>query len=268
MISVTWGLLETSSSSDPTSIPTWSAFYILRKVTPLNVFIEAFLKAMELLVSFDSELYGVIFLSVRVSLTAVLIASFIAIPTSIAIALGEFWGKSFVINVINTFMSLPPVVVGLIVYIMFSNSTGLFPDIRLLYTTTAMIIAQVLLAIPIISGLTIVAVRGVDKHIRNTAISIGVTPFQLVLLIVREARYAISAAVLAGFGRLMAEVGAVMMVGGNIRYQTRVMTTSIALQKSMGEFQQALALGMILLMVSFLVTAIVDMIRNGREMAH
>lgn len=234
----------------------------------MEVFTEAFLKAIELLVSFDSELYGIIFLSVKVSLIAVVIASLLAIPLSIAIALGEFWGKSVVINVINTFMSLPPVVVGLVVYILLSNKTGIFPDIRLLYTTTAMIIAQVLLAIPIVSGLTIVAVRGVDRHIRNTAISIGVTRLQLVLLIVREARYAISAAVLAGFGRLMAEVGAVMMVGGNIRYQTRVMTTSIALQKSMGEFQQALALGMILLIVSFLITAAVDLIRNGREMAH
>lgn len=233
----------------------------------MDVFAEAFMKALELLISFDSELYGVIFLSVKVSLTAVVIASLIAIPLSIAIALGEFWGKSFVINVINTFMSLPPVVVGLIVYILLSNQTGLFPDVRLLYTTTAMIIAQVLLAIPIISGLTIVAVRGVDRHIRNTAISIGVTPIQLIWLIVREARYALSAAVLAGFGRLMAEVGAVMMVGGNIRYQTRVMTTSIALQKSMGEFQQALALGMILMMVSFLITAGVDVIRNRKELA-
>lgn len=233
----------------------------------MDVFAEAFMKALELLISFDGELYGVIFLSVKVSLTAVVIASLIAIPLSIAIALGEFWGKTFVINVINTFMSLPPVVVGLIVYILLSNQTGLFPDVRLLYTTTAMIIAQVFLAIPIISGLTIVAVRGVDRHIRNTAISIGVTPFQLIWLIVREARYALSAAVLAGFGRLMAEVGAVMMVGGNIRYQTRVMTTSIALQKSMGEFQQALALGMILLMVSFLITAGVDVIRNRKELA-
>ncbi len=234
----------------------------------MDVFIEAFSKAMALLISLDAELYGIIFLSVKVSLTAVLIASAIAIPMSIGIALGDFWGKSFVINVINTFMSLPPVVVGLIVYILLSNKTGLFPDIRLLYTTAAMIIAQVLLAIPIVSGLTIVAVRGVDKHIRHTAISIGVTPFQLVLLIIREARYAIGAAVLAGFGRLMAEVGAVMMVGGNIRYQTRVMTTSIALQKSMGEFQQALALGFILLLVSFLITMVVDAIRGGRELAH
>lgn len=232
----------------------------------MDVFIEAFSKAMELLISFDEEVYGIIFLSVRVSLTAVLIASVIAIPMSIAIALGNFWGKAFLINVINTFMSLPPVVVGLFVYVLLSNKTGLFPDLRLLYTTTAMIIAQVLLAVPIISGLTIVAVRGVDRHIRNTAISVGADPFQLVGLIIREARYAIGAAILAGFGRLMAEVGAVMMVGGNIRYQTRVMTTSIALQKSMGEFQQALALGFILLMVSFLITMVVDVIRGGKEL--
>ncbi len=234
----------------------------------MDVFAEAFSKAIELLVSFDPELYGIIFLSVRVSLTAVLIASVIAIPMSIAIAISDFWGKNLVINMINTFMSLPPVVVGLLVYILLSNKTGLFPDLRLLYTTTAMILAQILLAIPIVSGLTIVAVRGVDRHIRNTAISIGATPFQLVVLIIKESRYAIGAAVMAGFGRLMAEVGAVMMVGGNIRYQTRVMTTSIALQKSMGEFQQALALGFILLLVSFVITVAVDRIRVGKELAH
>lgn len=234
----------------------------------MDVFAEAFSKAIELLVSFDPELYGIIFLSVRVSLTAVLIASVIAIPMSIAIAISDFWGKNLVINMINTFMSLPPVVVGLLVYILLSNKTGLFPDLRLLYTTTAMILAQILLAIPILSGLTIVAVRGVDRHIRNTAISIGATPVQLVILIIKESRYAIGAAVMAGFGRLMAEVGAVMMVGGNIRYQTRVMTTSIALQKSMGEFQQALALGFILLLVSFLITMAVDRIRGGKELAH
>lgn len=233
----------------------------------MDIFISALSEAMKLLISMDSELYGIIFLSVRVSLTAVLVASALAIPLSIAIALKEFWGKGFIINVINTFMSLPPVVVGLIVYVVLSNKTGLFPDIRLLYTTTAMIIAQILLALPIIAGLTITAVRGVDRHVRQTAVSMGATPIQLIILIVREARYAIGAAVLAGFGRLMAEVGAVMMVGGNIRYQTRVMTTSIALQKSMGEFQQALALGFILLLVSFLITAGVDRIRSGREAA-
>ncbi len=234
----------------------------------MEVFAEAFTKAMALLISLDQELYGIIFLSVKVSLTAVLMASAVAIPLSIALVLSKFRGKAFIINMINTFMSLPPVVVGLIVYVVLSNKTGFFPEIRLLYTTTAMIIAQVLLAIPIVSGLTIVAVQGVDRHVRHTAVSIGVTPFQLVMLIIREARYGIGAAVLAGFGRLMAEVGAVMMVGGNIRYQTRVMTTSIALQKNMGEFQQALALGFILLLVSFLITAAVDTIRGGKELAH
>lgn len=234
----------------------------------MEVFAEAFAQAMALLLSFDEELYGIIFLSLKVSLTAVLIASAVAIPASVALVLGKFRGRTLIINMVNTFMSLPPVVVGLIVYVLLSNKTGFFPEIRLLYTETAMIIAQVLLAIPIVSGLTIAAVQGVDRHIRHTAVSIGVTPFQLVLLIIREARYGIGAAVLAAFGRLMAEVGAVMMVGGNIRYQTRVMTTSIALQKSMGEFQQALALGFILLLVSFLITAAVDAVRGGKEMAH
>lgn len=232
----------------------------------MRVFAEAFAEAIRLLLSFDPELYGIIFLSLKVSLLSVLIAASAAIPLSVAIALGRFPGKRLVIQGINTLMSLPPVVVGLVVYVLLSNQTGFFPEIRLLYTTTAMVAAQVLLALPIISGLTIAAVHGVDRQIRHTAVSLGVTPLQLIALTVREARYAIGAAVLAGFGRLMAEVGAVMMVGGNIRYQTRVMTTTIALQKSMGEFQQALALGFILLLVSFLITAAMDMLRGGKEL--
>lgn len=231
----------------------------------MEVFSEAFREALKLLVSFDPELYGIIFLSLRISLTSVFMAAIVSVPAAVLIALGRFPGKKLAVSAVNAFMGLPPVVAGLVVYIFFSNKTGIFPNLRLLYTDTAMIVAQVLLAIPIITGLTIGAVAGVDKHIRQTAVSLGVTPFQMVILVVKEARYPIAAGVMAGFGRLMAEVGAVMMVGGNIRYQTRVMTTSIALQKSMGEFQQALALGMILMLVSFLITAAVEITRGGQE---
>ncbi len=231
----------------------------------MELFSEALQEAFRLLVSLDPELYGIIFLSLRVSLTAVVLAALFSVPAAVAVALSDFPGKRLLMTAINTLMSLPPVVVGLVVYILLSNRTGLFPETRLLYTPFAMVAAQVLLAVPIIMGLTVTAVQTIDHQIRHTAKTLGATPAQTLVLIVREGRMAIGAAVLAGFGRLMAEVGAVMMVGGNIRFQTRVMTTAIALQKSMGEFQQALALGFVLLAVSFLITAGLEALRGYGE---
>lgn len=231
----------------------------------LEYFGNAFIKAIELLTSFDPELYGIIFLSLKVSAIAVAISSIIAIPIGIAISIGKFFGKNLLINIINTFMGIPPVVAGLVVYILLSNKMGIFHTIRLLFTPTAMIIAQVLLAVPIIMGLTIVAVRSIYSNIRKTAVSMGASYTQIVWIVIKEARYAIGAAVITGFGRLMAEVGAVMMVGGNIRYKTRVMTTAIALQKGMGEFQIALALGIILLLISFIINIGLDLLRRGKE---
>ena len=234
----------------------------------MGYFSDAFVKAVELLVSFDPELYGIIFLSLKVSAIAIIISSFIAIPLGVIISMGRFFGKKLVINIINTFMSIPPVVVGLVVYILLSNSMGIFHTIRLLFTPTAMIIAQVLLALPVVTGLTIVAVKSVYSRISKTANSLGASYIQLIWIVIKEARYAIGAAVITGFGRLMAEVGAVMMVGGNIRYKTRVMTTAIALQKGMGEFQLALALGIILLATSFIINIGLDYFRREKEVPY
>jgi tungstate transport system permease protein len=231
----------------------------------MSYFISSFVTAFKLLVSLDSETYGIIFLSLKVSLIAVTISGLIGIPLGLLIALKKFVGKSLLINFVNTFMGLPPVVVGLVVYILLSNQMGVFGSFRLLFTETAMIIAQVLLAIPIVCGLTIIAIHEVDKNVSRTAISLGATHFQLAITIVKEARYGIISSLIVGFGRLMAEVGAVMMVGGNIRFQTRVMTTAIAMHKGMGEFDQALALGVILLMTSFVVNFGLNFFRSRRE---
>jgi tungstate transport system permease protein len=231
----------------------------------LEYFGQAFEKAIELLISFDSELYGIIYLSLKVSAIAVIISSIIAIPLGIIISMGKFCGKRLLINVINAFMGVPPVVVGLVVYILLSNQTGIFPTLRLLFTPTAMIIAQVLLAIPIIMGLTIAAVKDVYGRISKTAVSLGASYIQLIWIVIKEAKYSIGAAVITGFGRLMAEVGAVMMVGGNIRFQTRVMTTAIALQKGMGEFVLALALGIILMSTALIVNIVLDYFRSEKE---
>ncbi|KUO76413.1 MAG: hypothetical protein APF77_06865 [Clostridia bacterium BRH_c25] len=230
----------------------------------MEYFIEVFNKAIFLMLSFDPELYGIIALSIRISVIATLISTAIGLPLGAMIGLHRFWGRTALINLTNTFMGMPPVVIGLVVYILLSNQIGLLGPLRLLFTPTAMIIAQVLLATPIVTGLTIVAVQGVDPLVKKTAVSLGANGLQLVWLIIKEARYAIGAAVITAFGRLTAEVGAVMMVGGNVRFQTRVMTTSIALHKGMGEFQLALALGMILLIISLLINSALDVLRSGR----
>jgi tungstate transport system permease protein len=231
----------------------------------MSIFLNSFATAFKLLVSLDQETYGIIFLSLKISLLAVGLGAGIGIPLGLLIALKKFTGKNFLINIVNTFMGLPPVVAGLVVYILLSNQIGLLGQYRLLFTQTAMVIAQVILAIPIICGLTIVAVHEVDDGIRKTAVSLGANSLQAVLAIVKEARYGIFSAVIVGFSRLMAEVGAVMMVGGNIRFQTRVMTTAIAMHRGMGEFDQALALGIILLITSFVITMILSFFRSGRE---
>lgn len=233
----------------------------------MEYFADAFNKAVTLMLSFDPELYGIIFLSIRISVIATIISTIAGLPLGAVIGLNRFRGRTALINLTNTFMGMPPVVVGLVVYILLSNQIGLLGPLRLLFTPTAMIIAQVMLATPIVAGLTIVAVQGVDPLLRKTAVSLGANGSQLVWITIKEARYAIGAAVITAFGRLTAEVGAVMMVGGNIRFQTRVMTTSIALHKGMGEFQLALALGIILLIISLLINSTLDVLRSGRGIA-
>lgn len=230
----------------------------------MEFFKEAFVIAIKLLFSFDRELYGIVLLSLKISTISVLISSIIGIPLGTIISLKKFKGKTMLINIINTFMGLPPVVVGLVVFILLSHQFGVLGRYRLLFTQTAMIIAQILLAVPIVVGLTIVAVHGISAQIQNTAVSLGASKTQLVWTLIREAKYSIGASVIVAFGRLLAEVGAVMMVGGNIRFQTRVITTAIALHKGMGEFQQALALGMILIFISFLINLLLDIFRKGK----
>ncbi len=228
----------------------------------ISSFSQAFGEAARLLVSFDPELYGIIFLSLRVTLTALFFAALMGIPLGVVLALKKFPGKAIVMNMVNSLMSVPPVVVGLVVYILLSNQTGLVGDHRLLFTPTAMIIAQFLLALPLMMGLTSTAILSVDRLVKLTAKSLGGTPFQVAVKIISEARFGLYSALIVVFGRLLSEVGAVMMVGGNIRYMTRVMTTAIALQKGMGEFQTALALGMILLIMSFIVNGLLEILRN------
>jgi len=201
-------------------------------------------------------------LSLFVSLSATFIAALISIPLGGLIHFQEFYGKRAVIIVIQTLYSVPTVVVGLLLYLMISRS-GPLGFLGLLFTPEGMILGQTILIIPIITGLVISALSGVDKSISDTLVALGATGFQKILQIVIEARFAILSAVVLGFGRAIAEVGVAMMIGGNIRGFTRVLTTAITLETGMGEFGLSIALGIILLIVALIVVVILNLITSG-----
>lgn len=216
-----------------------------------NEIIEGIIQAFILLFTFDIQLWGIMWLSIRVSLTSIFFASLIGLPIGSFIGLRKFRGKSFLTNIINTFMGFPPVVMGLIVFFLLSRS-GPLGDFGLLYSPTAMIVAQMFLAIPIVIGTTKAAIEGVDPNLKQTIKSLGATETQLWWQLIRESRRSIIAGILVGFGQIISEVGAVMIVGGNIEGYTRTFTTAIVLNTRMGQFGMAIALGSILILITFL----------------
>ncbi|GAB4113022.1 MAG: ABC transporter permease [Candidatus Caldatribacteriota bacterium] len=216
----------------------------------MDFIIEGIFKSWQLIFSLDREIISIVLLSLRVSLTATILASFLGLPLGFLIAVREYRGKRLTLAVVNTLLALPTVVVGLLIYSLISRK-GPLGVLGLLFTPWAMIIGQFVLAFPIIIALTYSAVQGMDKKVRNTALTLGATDYQAALTVIKEARYAVLAAVVTGFSRVIAEVGAAMILGGNIKGSTRVMTTAIALETSKGEFGFALALGLILLLVAF-----------------
>jgi tungstate transport system permease protein len=227
--------------------------------------LNGFSAALTLIAGLDRELVRIIFMSLRVSGLALLVATLLGLPLAALLGLKRFPGRGAIINLLNTFMGLPPVVVGLFVYLLLSRK-GPFGFLGLLYTPSAMVVAQTILAFPIISALCHSAIVNVPLLIRQAARTLGATPAQEAVLVVREARYGIMAAVIAGFGRVMAEVGAILMVGGNIAGYTRVMTTTIALETDKGNFELALALGVILLTISLLINLALRMIQKRRAL--
>jgi len=216
----------------------------------MDFIFSAFAKALNLIISLDQKLVEIVFLSFRVSGLAVIISTAIGLFIALGLSIKEFPGKSFIVTANNTLMGLPPVVAGLFLYLMLSRS-GPFGFMKLLYTPAAMIAAQSVLATPIIAGLSYAAVASADPSIKYTAITLGATPFQAAIKTMKQVRYSVLASVLAGFGRIIAEVGAVLIVGGNIAGYTRVMTTTIALEADKGDFELAVALGMVLLLIAF-----------------
>ena len=224
--------------------------------------LDGLLQGLGLLVSFNSEIYGIMFLSLYVSGTATMIASAMGVPLGSLISLKRFRGKEFVKTITYTLMGLPPVVAGLFIFLLLVR-VGPLGVLGLLYTPTAMIIAQITIATPVITGVTISAVSTVPKEVRETAMSLGATDWQSTFTILNEARIGIITAIITGFGSCISEVGAVMIVGGNIRYETRVLTTSIMLSTGMGDYGYAMALGIILLALAFLVN--VPLVRLQRK---
>jgi tungstate transport system permease protein len=216
-------------------------------------------QAFVLLITGDANLFEVIFLSLKVNLTAVGLAAAIGFPIGALLATTQFRGHSALVALINTLMGLPPVVVGLLVYMMISRS-GPFGVLELLYTPTAMIIAQMILVTPIIIALSRQALARMDKDYQPLFIMLGLSPTKRIMTLIRDGWVDLLTALLAGLGRAMAEVGAVMIVGGNINHFTRVMTTSITLETSRGHLAVALSLGVVLLVMTLIINTLVIML--------
>ncbi len=225
---------------------------------------EGLRKALELLVGLDPEVLGITLLSLKVSGLATLISVVLGLGAAVAVALNEFPGKRLVIALMNTGMGLPPVVVGLFVTVLLWRN-GPFGFLGLLYTPAAIILAQAVIATPIIAGLGLAALQHLPPELRLQILSLGATRRQLVWLLLREARLPLLAAVMAGFGGVISEVGASIMVGGNLKGSTRVLTTATVMESSRGNFEVAFALSFILLVLAFSVNALLTHLQQSRR---
>lgn len=219
-------------------------------------------QAVRLLLSLDPELRGIASLSLQVSGLALLISTILGIPLGAWLGLGRFLGRRLAVAFVYTGMGFPPVVVGLFVYLLLSRR-GPLGGWGWLFTPTAMVLAQVVISLPLVAGFTMAAVMGVDPELRPQLVSLGATPRQATWALLREARLGVLVAIIAGFGSIISEVGAVMMVGGNIERYTRLLTTAIVLETQKGNFDLAIALGFILLSIAFLINLF--MLRLQRE---
>jgi len=227
----------------------------------MDLIIEGIKKAFWLLITFDPEVMSITFLSLQVSGSATLISLFIGISIGTTVALSKFPGRRVVVSLINTGMALPPVVVGLFVTI-FLWRNGPLGVLEILYTPTAMIIAQTVIATPIVMGITLAAIQQLPKKLRLQILALGATRLQMVWILIKEAKLPLLAAVMAGFGGVISEVGASIMVGGNIKGYSRVLTTATVMETSRGNFEIAIALGIILLLLAYFINLILTQIQQ------
>jgi len=227
----------------------------------MDLILEGIKRAFLLLVTFDPEVMGITLLSLQISGTATLISLLIGISVGTSVALSNFPGRKVVVSLINTGMGLPPVVVGLFVTI-FLWRNGPLGVLGILYTPTAIIIAQTIIATPIVMGISLAAMQHLPKKLRLQILALGATRLQMVWILIKEARLPLLAAVMAGFGGVISEVGASIMVGGNIRGYSRVLTTATVMETSRGNFEIAIALGIILLLLAFCINFILTQIQQ------
>jgi len=226
---------------------------------------QGLIEAVRLILTGDPGVLQITWLSIQISGTATVLSLLLGIPAGVALALTRFPGRAFLIALVNTGMGLPPVVVGLFVTIFLWRS-GPLGALELLYTPTAIVIAQFVIAAPIVTGLTIAAMQQLNPRLRLQLLALGASRWQLLLLLMREARLPLLAAVMAGFGGVISEVGASMMVGGNLLGHTRVLTTATVLETGKGNFEVAIAMGVILLVLTFVVNYLLTLIQQrGRS---
>jgi len=222
---------------------------------------EALVTAVKLIISFDPEVMAIAGRSLAISATSSTIAALICLPLATVIHFNKFRGKRTLINIVQTLFSLPTVAVGLFVFVLFS-SAGPLGGLDILFTPAVMVIGQVILISPIMLGLTISALSGIDKSIADTAISLGASRLQTAVITLREARFAVLAGLIMGFGRAISEVGLSLMVGGNIRGFTRTITTAISLETSKGDLELALALGIILIVIALIINLVLNRVQQ------
>ena len=226
-----------------------------------NPIVEGFIEAIRLIVSLDPQVVEITIRSLYVSLTATFFAALIALPLGALIYFYEFRGKHAVVSTLQTLYALPTVIVGLVMFLLLSN-IGPFGFLRLLYTPGGMIVTQTVLIIPLLMGLTVSALSGIDRDKRYTITALGASRLQTIVTIIVESRFAVMSSVLLGFGRAISEVGTVMIIGGNIRSATRVLTTAIALNTSMANYSVSIALGIILLAVALGVNIALSLVQR------
>lgn len=232
----------------------------------MDLFLEGLIRAITLVAQGDAELLSVTWLSLRVSGTATMLCLLVGVPLGTMLALTRFPGRSVVLALVNSGMGMPPVVVGLIVSIMLWRS-GPFGQLRLMYTPAAMVIAQCAIALPVVVGLTVASIQQLNPKLRLQILGLGASRVQMLWLLVREARLPLLAAVMAGFGAVISEVGASMMVGGSLYGQTRVLTTATVNEVGKGEFGLAMAFSLILLLLVYAVNATLTWVQQrGRPL--
>ena len=227
----------------------------------MDIIVEGIKQAFVLLFTLDPEVLGITWLSLKISGTATFLSMFIGVSVGTVVALTKFPGRRFVVSLINTGMGLPPVVVGLFVTI-FLWRNGPLGFLEILYTPTAIIIAQTVIATPIVMGISLAAIQALPANLRLQILALGATRLQMVWILVKEARLPLLAAVMAGFGGVISEVGASIMVGGNIKGYSRVLTTATVMETGKGNFDIAMALGIILMLLAFIINSILTHVQQ------